>query len=262
MMRSFRMFAVIVLVTAALADRRVRQEEGRDAGAGAAAAGPRRRPPRRPPPPPPPPPPARRRRRRPRSEIFAKMTLDELNAKGVLADVFFAATTQWSSTPDARAVLQKNTDYMKRWTTTKVMVEGHADSRGTNEYNLALGERRADAVRDYLVSLGIPTDRITVVSKGEEQPVCREETRPAGSRTAAATSSSRRSRQRGSGCGATRPPRLSQLPLATGGRAVHLLRRSPARPPDGIRRRDDRPADDQVARRRPRSLRPGLIVRS
>ena len=44
---------------------------------------------------------------------------------------------------------------MKKWTTTKVMVEGHADSRGTNEYNLALGERRADAVRDYLVSLGV-----------------------------------------------------------------------------------------------------------
>jgi len=57
-----------------------------------------------------------------------------------------------------------------------VMVEGHADSRGTNEYNLALGERRADAVRDYLVSLGVPTERITIVSKGEEQPICAEET--------------------------------------------------------------------------------------
>ena len=64
---------------------------------------------------------------------------------------------------------------MKRWTTTKVLVEGHADSRGTNEYNLALGERRADAVRDYLVSLGIPADRITIVSKGEEQPFCSED---------------------------------------------------------------------------------------
>ena len=78
-------------------------------------------------------------------------------------------------TEEARGVLQKNTDWMKKWTTSKVRVEGHADSRGTNEYNLALGERRADAVRDYLVSLGIPTDRITIVSKGEEQPVCTEE---------------------------------------------------------------------------------------
>ena len=65
-------------------------------------------------------------------------------------------------------MLQKNTDYLKRWSSTKVMVEGHADARGTNEYNLALGERRAGAARDYVVSLGIPVDRVTVVSKGEE----------------------------------------------------------------------------------------------
>ena len=52
------------------------------------------------------------------------------------------------------------------------MVEGHADSRGTNEYNLALAENRADAVRDYLVGLGLANDRVTVVSKGEEQPFC------------------------------------------------------------------------------------------
>ena len=55
------------------------------------------------------------------------------------------------------------------------MVEGHADARGTNEYNLALGERRAAAARDYLVSLGIPADRMTIVSKGEEAPVCSED---------------------------------------------------------------------------------------
>ena len=67
-------------------------------------------------------------------------------------------------------------EFLKRWPTTKIMVEGHADSRGTNEYNLALAENRADAVRDYLVSLGLPNDRVTVVSKGEEQPFCKEET--------------------------------------------------------------------------------------
>ena len=55
------------------------------------------------------------------------------------------------------------------------MVEGHADSRGTAEYNLALGERRDTAVRDYLVSLGVTADRITVVSKGKESPFCTEE---------------------------------------------------------------------------------------
>jgi peptidoglycan-associated lipoprotein len=71
--------------------------------------------------------------------------------------------------------MQKNVDWMRRWTSTQVTVEGHADSRGSSEYNLALGSRRATAVRDYLVSLGVPTGRITVVSKGKEQPFCTQE---------------------------------------------------------------------------------------
>ena len=58
---------------------------------------------------------------------------------------------------------------------TQVSVEGHADSRGSSEYNLALGSRRADSVKAYLVSLGVPANRITVISKGKEQPVCTEE---------------------------------------------------------------------------------------
>jgi peptidoglycan-associated lipoprotein len=77
---------------------------------------------------------------------------------------------------EGRAAIQKNAEYLKGRATVKVLIEGHADSRGTNEYNLALAERRADAVRDYLVSLGIGNDRVTIVSKGEEQPFCKEET--------------------------------------------------------------------------------------
>jgi len=88
--------------------------------------------------------------------------------------VFFALDAV-DLTEQSRGTLQKDVDWMKKWTTTKVMVEGHADSRGTNEYNLALGERRASVVRDYLASLGVPADRITIVSKGEEQPFCTEE---------------------------------------------------------------------------------------
>ena len=76
---------------------------------------------------------------------------------------------------EARATLQRNADYLKRWTSTRVNIEGHCDARGTNEYNLALGEERAAAVRDYLVSLGIAADRLQNVSKGEESPVCSEE---------------------------------------------------------------------------------------
>ena len=74
-----------------------------------------------------------------------------------------------------RNELQTKATYLRRWTTVRVTIEGHADARGTNEYNLALGERRANAVRDYLVSLGIAGDRMMVVSKGEEQPTCSEQ---------------------------------------------------------------------------------------
>ena len=108
-------------------------------------------------------------------EIFAKMTLDELNKAGVLKPVYFAYDSI-ELTEEARGILQKNVEYLKRRSSTKVLIEGHADSRGTNEYNLALAERRADAARDYVVSLGIATDRVNIVSKGEEQPFCKEET--------------------------------------------------------------------------------------
>ena len=107
-------------------------------------------------------------------EIFEKATVDELNKQGILVDAFFALDSV-ELNQESRGAIQKNSEYMKRRMSTKVMVEGHADSRGTNEYNLALGERRAGAVRDYLVSLGIPADRITIVSKGEEAPFCTEE---------------------------------------------------------------------------------------
>ena len=127
---------------------------------------------------PPPPPPAAPRETAPpaltEDEIFAKATLTELNAQKPLGDVFFDLDSQ-QVRDDAKPILQKDADWMKRWTTTKVMVEGHADSRGSAEYNLALGERRAAAVRDYLVNLGIGADRITVVSKGKEAPLCTEE---------------------------------------------------------------------------------------
>jgi len=126
-----------------------------------------------PPPPPPPPPPAPAPPPRPltEDEIFQRKTLDQLNAEKPLGDAYFDLDMS-TIKDDARSVLQKDADYMKRWPSVKVTVEGHCDERGTPEYNLALGDRRSVSVKDYLVSLGIGADRIMTVSKGKEQPVC------------------------------------------------------------------------------------------
>jgi peptidoglycan-associated lipoprotein len=133
-------------------------------------------PPPPPTPPPPPAPPAPAPARVPSDdEVFASKTLEQLNAEKPLADAYFDLDSQ-AIRDDARTALQKDADWLKRWTSTKVLVEGHADERGSAEYNLALGERRASAVRDYLVNLGIGADRIQVVSKGKEAPVCSEQT--------------------------------------------------------------------------------------
>lgn len=130
-----------------------------------------------PPPPPPPPPPApapEAPRPLTEEELFARKSLDELNAEKPLGDVFFAYDSATVS-EEARATLQKNMEWLRKWASTRVLVEGHCDNRGTPEYNLALGEQRAASVRDYLVSLGLPAERVTIVSKGEEQPFCNEE---------------------------------------------------------------------------------------
>ena len=129
-----------------------------------------------PPPPPPPPPPRPAPAPAPLSEdeIFARKSLDQVNAERPLDDVYFDYDKS-EIRNDGRAPLQKNADWMKRWASTQVTVEGHCDARGSSEYNLALGSRRATAAKDYLVNLGVPANRIILVSKGKEQPVCTEE---------------------------------------------------------------------------------------
>jgi peptidoglycan-associated lipoprotein len=132
--------------------------------------------PKAPPPPPPPPAPAPAAAPAPltEAEIFAKKTLDQLNAERPLTDVFFDYD-QWAVRDDARAPLQGNSEWLKKWGSTRITIEGHADARGSSEYNLALGSRRAAAVKEYLLTLGVADNRITVVSKGEEQPFCTDE---------------------------------------------------------------------------------------
>lgn len=73
-------------------------------------------------------------------------------------------------TMDARALLQANAEWLRNHPDIRVQIEGHCDERGTIEYNLALGERRAMSVRNYLVSLGIPAEQLYTISYGEERP--------------------------------------------------------------------------------------------
>jgi len=131
-----------------------------------------------PPPPPPPRPTPTATPAPPRvptpDEIFAAKSVADLNNEHVLADVNFDYDVA-DLTDSARSMLQKNADYMRAHPSIRITVEGHSDSRGTNEYNLTLGERRASAVRDYLVGLGVAVARISIVSKGEEEPLCRED---------------------------------------------------------------------------------------
>lgn len=96
-------------------------------------------------------------------------SLDELNRDSPLAPVFFALD---SAELDAagRAVASANADMMKKYQAWVITIEGHCDERGTAEYNLALGERRAQAVRTYLLSLGIAPDRLQTISYGKEFP--------------------------------------------------------------------------------------------
>jgi peptidoglycan-associated lipoprotein len=132
-----------------------------------------------PPPPPPPPPPPRAAVPPPpaaltEDEIFARKSLEQLNAERPLDDVFFDLDKS-EIRAEGRGALQKDSDWMKRWTSTRITIEGHCDSRGSSEYNLALGSRRATAVKEYLINLGVAADRVTIVSKGKEQPFCNEE---------------------------------------------------------------------------------------
>jgi peptidoglycan-associated lipoprotein len=107
-------------------------------------------------------------------DIFARKTLEQLNAERPLADVFFDFDRS-AIREDAAASLQKNSEWLQNWTSTRITIEGHCDARGTYEYNLSLGERRADAAKDYLVSLGVAADRMLAISKGEESPFCVQE---------------------------------------------------------------------------------------
>ena len=103
------------------------------------------------------------------SDTLASSDIDAINKNSPFQPVFFALDQDTIDAPGQQA-LNNNAELMKKYPTWIVTIEGHADERGTAEYNLALGERRALAARNYLVSLGISADRLRTVSYGKEFP--------------------------------------------------------------------------------------------
>ena len=140
------------------------------------------KPPAPPPPPPiapatpPPAPPPPTRPEPPQVDEYSRlkaMGADEIDRMGLLADIHFDYDKSDIREGD-RAILNKNAEVLKKFDFLRITVEGHCDERGSVEYNLALGERRARAAYDYLASLGVAADRMKTVSYGKEIQVCSE----------------------------------------------------------------------------------------
>jgi len=128
------------------------------------------------PPPPPqdvvePPPPVEDKVEDPLMSADLQIVNDELRRRGFSADVYFQYDES-SLSDESRERLARNAELLRAQPQFMLTIEGHADERGTNEYNLALGERRANAVRDYLTSLNVDGARMRTLSYGEERPVC------------------------------------------------------------------------------------------
>ena len=96
-------------------------------------------------------------------------------ASSPLKDVFFDFD-RYDLRTDARDTLKANAEWLKSNPSARIEIEGHCDDRGTNEYNLALGAKRAQAAKDYLATLGISAERLSTISYGEEVPLCKEQT--------------------------------------------------------------------------------------
>jgi peptidoglycan-associated lipoprotein len=103
-------------------------------------------------------------------EIFMRKSLEEINREAAIQMIHFDFD-KFFIRDDAKPVLEKNAAWLKKWDSTQILIEGHCDERGTEEYNLALGEKRAKSTYDYLVSLGVSPNRIKTISYGKSQPI-------------------------------------------------------------------------------------------
>lgn len=103
-------------------------------------------------------------------EIFMAKSLEEINKEAALMMIHFDFD-KFFIRDDAKPVLEENAKWLNKWTSVRILVEGHCDERGTEGYNLALGEKRAKSTLDYLTSLGIAANRIEIISYGKSQPL-------------------------------------------------------------------------------------------
>ncbi len=105
----------------------------------------------------------------PAEDVLA-YSLDELNLKGYLKHIYFDFD-KYDIKEEYKNLLEENVNFLKKNPTIKIRIEGHCDERGTREYNLALGQKRAEAAKNYLIALGIDENRIDTVSFGKEKPL-------------------------------------------------------------------------------------------
>ena len=105
----------------------------------------------------------------PMTDDSGALSRDE--ALAMIGDMIFFDFDRSELRPESRTTLQQKSEILRQYPDIRVRIEGNADERGTVEYNLALGERRADAARTYLIDLGIDPDRLTTISYGEERPL-------------------------------------------------------------------------------------------
>lgn len=103
-------------------------------------------------------------------EIFMAKSLEDINKEAPLKMIHFDYD-RYFIRDDAKPVLEENATWLKKFNTARILIEGHCDERGTEEYNLALGEKRAKSTLDYLGSLGVSLDRIEIISYGKSQPL-------------------------------------------------------------------------------------------
>jgi len=123
-------------------------------------------------PPPPPPPPPMASAAAPMTSSIRPGSLQDFKVN--VGDTVHFGYNEYNVQDSDKGTLQKQATWLNKYPSVQITVEGHADERGTREYNLALGARRANAVKEYLVSLGVSNSRLQTVSYGKERPICTE----------------------------------------------------------------------------------------